>query len=198
MLPKPLKRPTIASRCSYVVLLCIGLQAVILSSESLQSTREKFDRIVDGHLNAGELIIFSELEINSLLIHSPQMKIPPGISDLSVQLHADQATIDADVDFETVKMNSKLTPGVLIDLLLRGEHKLRLHCHVDSANGMGLIRITSLYIDDTPLQGTLLEWFLNELLVDQVPAVRFNEPFPLPKNLSYIRLETGRIAIKRF
>lgn len=198
MLPKPQKPLFVLHRCPYVVLLCIGLPAIILSSQSFQSTREKFNRIVDNRLSADEQITFSELEINSLLAHKPPLKIPPGISDLSVQIRVNQATIDANVDFETIKMNSKLAPGVLIDLLLQGEHNLRLHCHVDSGNGTGLIRIASLYIDDTPLQGPLLEWFLNEFLSDQIPFVRFNEPFSLPKNLSYIRLETGRIVIKRF
>jgi hypothetical protein len=185
-------------RHHFFVLLCTGLLAVAHSSESIQSTREKLHRVITDRLEIGELVIFSELEINSLLAYRPLVKIPPGLSNLTVTILVGRTIIDADIDFETVKMNSKFTPGLLIDLLLRGEHTLRLYCDAHANDGVGLIRITSLDIDNTPLQGPLLEWFVDEFLADQIPAVHFNEPFSLPRNLDAIHLETGRIMVMRF
>ncbi len=69
-----------------------------LSPELGRTAREKIAGIEQGRTKAGETIVFTEDELNSLLKYEYAAEMPAGVRDATVRLQAERATIRAYVD----------------------------------------------------------------------------------------------------
>ncbi len=176
----------------------VALAAASLSPNAGREAGEKFQRVLDEQLRSGEVLTFTEREVNSFFAYEPPPEIPDGISNVRVQILDDRGLIDADVDLRRVRAAGGSEPSFLLRLLLRGERHVRASCRFTSSDGVGVVDVESVTIDRTVLQGPLLDWLLAQYVAPRVPEFQPGEPMPLPKKLKQIRLEKGRAVVARF
>ena len=176
----------------------VALAAASLSPDAGREAGRKFQRVLDEQLRSGEVLTFTQREVNSFFAYEPPPEMPEGISNVRVQILEDRGLIDADVDLEKVQAAGGSEPSFLLWLLLRGERHVRASCRFTSADGVGVVDVESVSIDRTVLQGPLLDWVLAQYVAPRVPEFQPGEPMLLPKNLKEVRLEKGRAVVQGF
>ena len=176
----------------------VALAAASLSPSAGREAGRKFQRVLDEQLRPGEVLTFTQREVNSFFAYEPPPEIPDGITNVRVQIFADRGLIDADVDLQRVTAAGGAEPDFLLLLLLRGERHVRASCRFTSADGVGVVDVESVSIDRTVLQGPLLDWLLAQYVAPRVPEFQPGKPMPLPRKLKQVRLEEGRAVVEGF
>lgn len=175
--------------------------AMVLVATSLSPTAgrivsEKINRIIGNHLAPNEILVFTEHDVNSYLAYESPPQIPKGVSNIRVQILPSRAVIDADVDFQELVVSDAPSPGIFLDLLLRGKRHFNVQCALSSSDGVFTVDVIAIEVDGATLEGPLLAWFLDKFLTLETVGVRFGQPIFLPKNLDYIRLQSSRVMVQ--
>ena len=175
-----------------------GLLTAAVSPETSRAARVKLVRITSEQLGAGESVILTEDEINSLLRYDSELDVPEGVRDLKVSLDNNRGELRARVDMSKMQSRRGGDPGFLVRLLLSGERELRAICHYTSSQGEGRIDLESVEIDGTRISGWILDLLVSSYVVPRVPEFEPGRSIPLPHNLRQIRLEPGRAVLTSY
>ncbi len=175
-----------------------GLLAAAVSPEAGLTARAKLVRITSEKLSAGESVILTEDEINSLLRYDSELDIPEGVRDVEVSLNNNRGEVRARVDMSKMQLPGGRDPGFLVLMLLSGEREVRATCHYTSSQGEGRIDVESVEVDGTRISGSILDWLISSYVVPRVPEFEPGKPMPLPHNLRQIRLEPGRAVLTSY
>lgn len=172
-----------------------GLLAAIAASPAApKSTRQKLERISSGKMRRGETVILSDAEVTAY-VASEEVEVPAGVSDVKVRFQPGVAVIDSVVDLAKTQEAKGKSLNMFMRMLLQGERKLRSTCRYISANGMGVLDIESFEIDGSKIDGTMLDFLLENLVAPNYPGLKLGEPQDLPDGIRQIRLEQGSLVV---
>ena len=162
------------------------------SPDLARSARGKVDRIESDQLRAGETVVLSEDEINSLLKYEYATYIPDGVRDPRVHLFDRQAVVHTYIDVAKLQRSTDGSMG-LWGMLFSGERELKAVCRPISSGGRAKVEVESIQLSGSAISGSALEWLLSVTLgeSDAGPA----NHLPLPENLRELRVEKGRAIV---
>ena len=175
-----------------------GLLTAAVSPETSRAARVKLVRITSEKLGAGESVILTEDEINSLLRYDSELDVPEGVRDLKVSLDNNRGELRARVDMSKMQSRRGGDLGFLVRMLLSGERELRASLHYTSSRGEGRIDLESVEIDGTRISGWILDLLISSYVVPRVPEFEPGRSIPLPHKLRQIRLEPGRAVLTSY
>jgi hypothetical protein len=170
------------------------LAATAASTRAPKTTREKLDRISSGKMRPGEKIALSDSEVTAF-IASGEVEVPAGVSGVKVRFQPDVAVIDSTVDLAKSQEAKGKPLSMFMRMLLQGERKLRTTCRYTSAGGTGTLDVESFEIDGAKIDGTMLDFLLQNLVAPNYPGVKLGEAQELPDHIRQIRLETGMLVV---
>lgn len=170
------------------------LAAIAASPAAPKSTRQKLERISSGKMRRGETVTLTDAEVTAY-IASGEVDVPAGVSDVKVRFQPDVAVIDSVVDLAKSQEAKGKSLNMLMRMLLQGERKLRTTCRYASANAMGVLDIESFEIDGSKIDGTMLDFLLENLVAPNYPGLKLGEPQDLPASIRQIRLEQGTLVV---
>jgi hypothetical protein len=145
-------------------------------------------------MRAGEKIALSDVEVTAF-IASGEVELPAGVGDVKVQFRPDLAIIDSIVDLAKSQEAKGKPLNMFMRMLLQGERKLRSTCRYTSAEGMGTLDMESFEIDGSKIDGTMLDFLLENLVAPNYPDLKLGEPQDLPESIRQIRLEQGTLVV---
>jgi hypothetical protein len=159
-----------------------------------KTTHQKFERISSGKMRVGEIITLSDAEV-TVFIASGEVELPAGVSGVKVQFRPDLAIIDSIVDLAKSQEAKGKSLNMFMRMLLQGERKLRSTCRYVSADGVGTLNMESFEIDGSKIDGTMLDFLLENLVAPNYPDLKLGEPQDLPESIRQIRLEQGTLVV---
>ena len=164
-----------------------------LSPELGRTAREKIARIEQGRTKAGETIVFTEDELNSLLKYEYAAEMPAGVRDATVRLQAERATIRASVDIGKLQEASGGSFGGLWAMIFQGKKELVAICRAHSGMGRAEVEVESVEFDGMTLPGPLLSWLITATVADADSTA--GSRVTLPETLRELRIESGRAVV---
>lgn len=168
--------------------------ATLAASAAPKTTRQKLERIASGKMRSGETVTLSDAEVTAY-IASGEVEVPTGVSNVKVRFQPDLAVVDSVVDLAKTQEAKGKSLNMFMRMLLQGERKLRTTCRYVSANGMGVLDIESFEIDGSKIDGTMLDFLLENLVAPNYPDLKLGEPQELPDGIRQIRLEQGNLVV---
>lgn len=170
------------------------LSAIAAAPAAPKSTQQKLERISSGKMRRGETVTLSDAEV-TVYIASGEVDVPAGVSGVKVRFLPDVAVIDSIVDLAKSQEAKGKSLNMLMRMLLQGERKLRTTSRYTSANGMGTLAIESFEIDGSKIDGTMLDFLLENLVAPNYPGLKLGEPQDLPDGIRQIRIEQGSLVV---
>lgn len=170
------------------------LCAIAAPPAALKTTRQKLERISSGKMRRGETVTLSDAEVTTF-IASGEVEVPQGVSEVKVRFQPDVAVIDSVVDLAKTQEAKGKSLNLFMRMLLQGERKLRSTCRYTSANGMGTLKMESFEIDGSKIDGTMLDFLLENLVAPNYPDLKLGEPQDLPEGIRQIRIEQGVMVV---
>ena len=176
-----------------LLLACVGHAAPRLSPELGQGAREKIERIDQRRTEPGEVIVFTEDELNSLLQYEYAAEMPEGLRDVTVRLASERGTIRALLDIGKLQEASGGSFGGLWAMLFQGEKELVAQCRASSETSPAYVEVESVQFDGMTLPAPLLKWLISATVTDTAPDA--GNRVALPDSLRVLRVESGRAVV---
>lgn len=173
---------------------CGLVAATPASTSTPKTTRQKLERIASGKMRPSEKITLSDTELTAF-IASGEVAVPAGVSEVKVRFGPDVAVIDSVVDLAKTQEAKGKSLNMFMRMLLQGERKLRSTCRYTSADGVGRLDMESFEIDGSKIDGTILNFLLENLVAPNYPDLKLGEPQALPDHIRQIRLEPGVLVV---
>lgn len=158
----------------------------------------KLEAIEKRHQGKGprrrESVLVTERELNSYLnlAYAPQM--PPGLSDVDVQLGVERIHAKGLLDLERVR--GKVPPPSPWSPLafLRGKVPVELKGRLQTRDGFGTVEVEEAWIASVPVPMSFLEQIVTSATKNASDPDGFdiNAPFRLPYAVNRVRLESAR------
>jgi hypothetical protein len=175
--------------------LCLA--AAALSAAHSRAAKTKLERIAEGKLPPGAVVVLTEDEINSYLRYDYASQIPKGLSDPRLRLEPGRVFGDVTVDFAEWKAARGESPG-LLGFLLRGRRRVQVTARWRSASGQGQADIEEVRIDGLPISPALVEFLMEQVVEPRYPEAVVGRPVELGYELREARVEKGRaVAVRR-
>ncbi len=169
-----------------------------ISEPAAAQMEQKLAQIVDQAARperSPATTVLWEDEINSYFQYRMGARIPPGVSNVRLDLHRDRPSGTAMVDFEQVKAASKKPVNPILDQLLSGRKPIAVAGRFTSARGTGLFHLEQVSVGGFTLRGTLLDLVIRHFVLPRYPHVAIDRPFPLPARIDQVAVEEGRARI---
>ena len=183
---------------SLLLAAALSASSSLLSPAAGLSAKKKIDRINSGSLRNGETVILSENEINSFFKYDHAGDIPDGVREVNVELREGGAVLRALVDLSRAQGQNRAPGGIVWRFLLRGERKVVAHCRYRSANGYGRLDVDSVEIDGRTVPRFIVDWLIASYVNPQMPDFEVGKKVALPKKVSRIRPEPGRVVVAAY
>jgi hypothetical protein len=154
----------------------------------------KLDKFSDNEYKPGEIVDFTPQEINAWAAS----KIPDGMRNPNVVLGAGVITGTALVDFLKLRQSNGKTTPRLIAMMIEGERPLKVSVRLASSAGRCTVFLTRVELGGVVLEGSVLDFLIQNFFKPLYPDAKINEPFDLDYNIDHLesRPQSLRVVLK--
>jgi hypothetical protein len=144
-----------------------------------------------------ESLVVSEGQVNSYLNLTLGPRIPPGVTDLVVQMNGDLLVVRAKVDLDRVPLKRSTDGGFSLLSLLTGVVPVELSGRLKSQEGQGTIELTEARLSGISVPIALVAQLIGTSTRSPALPQGFdiNAPFRLPYAMKRVRFETGKAVV---
>ena len=155
-------------------------------------------RFKTGKTPRKEPLVVSEGQVNSYLNLTLGPKIPPGVTDLVVQLNGQGLVVRAKVDLDRVPLKRSNDGGFSLLSLATGVVPVELSGRLKSEEGQGTIELTEARLAGISVPIALVTQLVSTSTRSPSLPQGFdiNAPFPLPYAMKRVRFEPGKAVVE--
>ncbi len=168
--------------------------AVWAASPEARSGKAKLDLIMDEKTRRGQVIVFSQRELEGLGVVEIPRAVPDGFREPRVVLGNGWAVGTALIDFKKLRHAQGAAPS-WIDNLIEGERPVKVEIEVTSANGWCTVYLKRLEISKVVATGRVLEVLVKAFFLSLYPNAKINEPFELEYNIDHFDLKPSGLYV---
>ncbi len=181
------------------VLLVMALRSLFAADPAYQSAETKLDRLEKQDFKPGEVVEFTQQEVDAWVRVAVPEAVPEGIRNPRLELGVDSASGSALVDFLKIKQGRGSATNRLLATMLEGEHPLKVSVRVTSGGGRCTVTLTRVELSGAVLEGTVLDLLIKTFFVPLYPDAKVNQPFDLEYNMDRIdfRPDGIRVTLKK-
>jgi hypothetical protein len=158
----------------------LGLIALPAATSIADIAHQKFARIETAKLPPGTRVDLSAAELNAWAADEARLYAPGAARSIKLELTAGAATGSLLIDF--LKLRQAATgeqPGWLIRNLFAGERQVTVAAHFESKNRRARVIVDRVEISGVPIEGTTLDFLIQNWLQPTFPDVKINQWFDL-------------------
>jgi hypothetical protein len=158
----------------------VGLIALPAATSLADIAHQKFARIETAKLPPGTRVDLSAAELNAWAADEARLYAPGAVRNIKLELTAGGATGSLSIDF--LKLRQAATgeqPGWLIKNLFAGEKQVTVKAHFESKNRRARVDVDRVEISGVPIEGTTLDFLIENWLRPTFPDVKIDEWFDL-------------------
>ncbi len=170
-------------------------------ADALAAAFEQVERrFTAGKPARKEPLVVNEGQVNSYLNLTLGPKIPPGVTDLAVQLNGDLLLVRAKVDLDRVPLKRSTEGGFSLLSLVTGVVPVELAGRLKSQEGQGTIELTEARLSGISVPITLVAQLVSTSTRGPSLPQGFdiNAPFRLPYAMKRVRFEPGKAVVDFF
>jgi hypothetical protein len=155
------------------------------------------NRFKAGKPSRKEPLVVSEGQVNSYLNLTLGPKIPPGVTDLAVQLNGEALVVRAKVDLDRVPLKRPTDSGFSLLSLVTGVVPVELAGRLQSQEGQGTIQLTEARLSGISVPIALVAQLVSTSTRGPSLPQGFdiNAPFRLPYAMKRVRFELGKAVV---
>ena len=139
----------------------------------------------------GSRVSFSLRELNSWALH----EAPEGVRNPKLVLGPGTATGSALVDFLKLRKAQGYQPSWLMSKLLDGERPVTVTAAIRSGGGNATIDVKRVDIAGISVDGTTLDFLIQNFLIPMYPDVAIGRPFELRHNVDRMDVAPGGVTL---
>jgi len=186
----------ISFRKAALVRLTVGLLALPAATSPADIAHQKFARIENAKLPAGTRVDISAAELNAWAADEARLYAPGATRSIRLELTAGGATESMLVDF--LKLRQAATgeqPGWLMKNLFSGERQVTVTARFESRNRRARVDVDRVEVSGVLIQGTTLDFLIQNWLRPTFPDVKINEWFDLGFRIDRFTVTPGGASI---
>jgi hypothetical protein len=159
----------------------LGALALFVSAATVtESANRKFASLESSRLPAGTRVDLSVEELNAWANQKARIYAPGAARNLRVELHDDEATGYALIDFVKLRQaTSGEEPGWIMRNLFSGERPVMVKARFQSRNRSARVDVERVEVSGVPIQGSALDFLIRNWLKPTFPDAHVNEWFKL-------------------
>jgi hypothetical protein len=159
--------------------------------EDFSTAKSKLESIYSDQLHPGTVVLTSR-ELNDYIAH----EAPPGVRNTRLVIsRPGVATGSALVDFGKVERAQGHPPGWLMSKILDGERPVSLTARIASSKGRATIQVESVQVSGVTVDGTILGFLIENLLLPKCPNLVINRPFDLGHHIDHVNVQPAAIDV---
>jgi hypothetical protein len=156
------------------------------------SAKQKVDSIEAGSLRSGTRVILTYPELNALVAK----EAPAGVRNPQVRVAAQEvATGAALIDFGKLERSAGRNPGWLMSKLLDGERPVSVTARIRSSAGRATVDIQRVEISGFAIDGSTLDFLIQNFLIPMYPAAVIGKPFELGHRIDRLDVSPAAVAV---
>ncbi len=173
--------------------LAIAVTAVSLASRTdYLNVKRKFDAIEKYQTKPGSRVPLPSSELNAYVQTELPSVAPDGIRNPTVELQGNNvATGRALINFVTFQSSRGKTPNWMMRALLDGEHEVAVTARISSGGGQATVYIQRVEISGVPIEGSALDFIIQNYLLPNYPNAKVNKPFDLKYRMDHFEVSPG-------
>ena len=179
--------------------LAIIFAAVLaLSAQDTPAHRAqvKLDKLSNSEYKPGEIVDFPPAEINAWAAMKVPEVVPDGMRNPHVELGAGEITATALVDFLKMRQSHGQTTNRLMAAMLEGERPLKISVRIASSGGHCTVYLTRVELSGVILEGSVLDFLIQNFFKPLYPDAKINEPFDLDYNIEGLEVTPSSLRVK--
>ncbi len=167
-----------------------GFAAV--SSTDYLSAKKKFQAIDKQTVKPGSKMAVTSSELNAYVQTELPKVAPEGIRDPNVELIGNNtASGKVMVDFLKLRSARGKSTSWIMRKLLEGEREVAVTARVSSGYGKATVHLQRVEVSGIPIEGTALDFLINNYLIPNYPEAKIGRPFELHKRVDRIEVSPG-------
>jgi hypothetical protein len=181
------------------VAILLALSAALPAQDTLANRAQaKLDKIANLEYKPREAVDFPPAEIDAWAAVKVPEAVPEGIRNPHVQLGSGVMTATALVDFLKIRQSQGHTTPRLMALMIEGERPLKISVRVVSSNSRCTVYLTRVELGGVVLEGSILDFLIQNFFKPLYPDAKINEPFDLDFNIDRLeaRPQSLRVILK--
>ncbi|MBM3740423.1 MAG: hypothetical protein FJW39_32110 [Acidobacteria bacterium] len=152
---------------------------LLAQAPEVAAVKSKIQQIEQDRIPAGGKVFFTSRELNLYVTDLLKAEAGDGLKNPKLVLGTNRAEGSAVVNFVKLQTAKGQPPGLLIGLLLRGEHDLTVRVRGRSSGGQAQVDVDEVTLDGLVIRGKTLELLIEYYLQPRVPDVKIGKPFEL-------------------
>jgi hypothetical protein len=184
-------------------MLRLAIAAIVLlapaSAQDLyHRAQQKLDKFSANQYKPRQVVDFSPAEINAWAAVKVPESVPEGIRNPHVDLGQGTITATASVDFLKIRQAKGQVTNRLIARMIEGEHPLKVVVRLSSAGGRCTAYLTRVELSGVVLEGSILDFLIQNFFTPLYPDAKINQPFDLDYNIDRIEAtpQSLRVTMK--
>jgi hypothetical protein len=170
----------------------VAVSVAGIAYDDYTSARQKLDSIEAGRLSPGSRVTITYPELNALVAK----EAPAGVRNPRLTASArDVATGAALVDFGKLERSAGRQPGWLMSKLLDGERPVRVTARLRSSGGRATVDIQSVEISGLAIDGSTLDFLIQNFLIPMYPSAVIGRPFELGHGIDRLDVSPAAVAV---
>jgi hypothetical protein len=161
-----------------------------------EGAKAKAMLIEQDRAKANSNVFFTLEEVNAYAAEQVRAEVPDGIRNPRVSLGEGTATGTALIDFAKVQTSRGKPPGVLVNLLLRGEREVTVQVRMKSGNGQAEVEVQRVQVGSIPLSGAALRLVIDYYVLPRYPEAAIGRPFALRHRVREIVVKPAGLTFK--
>ena len=163
-------------------------------SETLEQVERRFKA---GKPLRREPLVVTEVQLNSYLNLTLGPKLPPGISELEVQMTGGGLLVQGKVDLDRVPLKRPSDGGFSMLRFLSGVVPVVLSGRLNGQDGLGAIDLQEAHLAGVSLPIALVAQLVSTAsrTAELPQGFDIHAPFPLPYAMRRVRFEPGRAVV---
>lgn len=156
------------------------------------SCQHKFELIESDRLRPGSRVDLTARELNAWVA----AEVPAGVRDPRLAITAPEtATGTAMVDFGKVRRAQGHPPGWLMSKLLDGERPVSVTARIQSGAGRATVSVQRVEISDMVIEGSTLNFLIQNFLLPLYPNAAIDRPFELGHNIRKLDVQPRAVSV---
>jgi hypothetical protein len=158
----------------------LGIIALPAATSIADIAHQKFARIETAKLPPGTRVDISAAELNAWVTDEARLYAPGAARNVKLEMTAGSATGSLTLDF--LKLRQAATgeqPGWLMKNLFAGERQVSVTAHFESKDRRARVDVDRVEISGVPIEGTTLDFLIQNWLRPTFPDVKINQWFDL-------------------
>jgi hypothetical protein len=143
------------------------------------SVKQNIERLEAEKVPPGSKVFFPSADLNQYVVELMRQEVGDGIRNPRLILGTNRAEGRAIVNFVKLQTDKGKPPGLLVGLLLRGEHDLEVRVKSTSGGGKAQVDVEEVSLDGLVMRGRTLDLLIEYYLAPRVPDVKIGKPFDL-------------------